>query len=189
MCTWAVNSVVDHFLSNGRAVYGCAMDLSKAFDLVEWTELFTTLKLRGVEPVFLRVLLHVYKAQECDVKWGGQLSHKFPVRNGVRQGAVSSPLLFSVYINDLFRLLRDTGLGCHISGIFLACFGYADDLLLLSGSRTGLQKLVKVCEKFAAKKSLKFSTNANPEKSKTKCIIFSKKAQDVSQVVPRSLLS
>ena len=184
MCTWAVNSVIDHFLSNGRAVYGCAMDLSKAFDLVEWTELFTTLKLRGVEPVFLRVLLHVYKAQECDVKWGGQLSHKFPVRNGVRQGAVSSPLLFSVYINDLFRLLRDTGLGCHISGIFLACFGYADDLLLLSGSRTGLQELVKVCEKFAAKKSLKFSTNVNPEKSKTKCIIFSKKGQDVSQVVP-----
>ena len=31
---------------------------------------------------------------------------------------------------------------------------------------------------------LSFSTNVNPEKSKTKCIIFSKKAQDVSQVVP-----
>ena len=184
MCTWAVNSVIDHFLSKRRAVYGCAMDLSKAFDLVEWTELFTTLRQRGVEPMFLRVMLYVYRAQECDVKWGGQLSHKFHVSNGVRQGAVSSPLLFSVYINNLFTLLRESGLGCHISGIFLACFGYADDLLLLSGSRTGLQELVKICEKFAAKKALKFSTNENPEKSKTKCIIFSRKSVDYRQVAP-----
>ena len=47
MCTWAVNSVIDHFISNGRSVFGCAMDLSKAFDMVEWTELFTTLMKKG----------------------------------------------------------------------------------------------------------------------------------------------
>ena len=154
MCTWAVNSVIDHFISNGRAVFGCAMDLSKAFDMVEWTELFTT------------------------------LMERFSVNNGVSQGAVSSPLLFSVYINDLFKLLRDSGLGCYISNIFYACFGYADDLLLLSASRSGLQELVKICENFAVKKSLKFSTNVNPEKSKTKCIIFSKKHVDPNRVAP-----
>ena len=184
MCTWAVNSVIDHYISNGRTVYGCAMDLSKAFDMVEWTELFTTLMERGVEPVFLRVLLYIYQNQQCDVKWGGKFSHRFSVSNGVRQGAVSSPLLFSVYINDLFKLLRSSGLGCHISNVFYACFGYADDLLLLSASRSGLQELVKICEKFAAKKSLKFSTNVIPEKSKTKCIIFSKKQVDPKKVAP-----
>ena len=129
MCTWAVNSVIDHFISKGRTVYGCAMDLSKAFDMVEWTELFTSLMNRGVEPVFLRVLLYVYQNQLCDVKWGGKFSERFSVSNGVRQGAVSSPLLFSVYINELFKLLRSSGLGCHIANIFYACFGYADDLL------------------------------------------------------------
>ena len=102
MCTWAVNSVIDHFISNGRTVFGCAMDLSKAFDMVEWTELFSSLLERGVEPVFLRVLLHVYQNQQCNVKWGDKFSQRFSVSNGVRQGAVSSPLLFSVSINDLF---------------------------------------------------------------------------------------
>ena len=79
MCIWAVNSVIDHFMSNDRSVFGCAMDLSKAFDMVEWTELFTTLMKKGVEPVFLRVLLYVYRHQQCDVKWGGKFSSRFSV--------------------------------------------------------------------------------------------------------------
>ena len=36
MCSWGVNSVVDYYNRAGRAVYACAMDLSKAFDLVSW---------------------------------------------------------------------------------------------------------------------------------------------------------
>ena len=120
----------------------------------------------------------------CDVKWGGKFSSKFSVRNGVRQGAVSSPLLFSVYIDDLFKLLRRSGLGCHITNVFFARFGYADDLLLLSASRSGLQELVKICEKFARSKGLKFGTDMDPVKSKTKCLIFSRKKVDTRNVAP-----
>ena len=154
------------------------MDMSKAFDMVEWGELFISLKDRAVDAIFLRLLLHIYKNQQCDVKWGGKYSTRFPVSNGVRQGAVSSAILFSVYINDLFIILRKAGLGCHIHGIFLGCFGYADDLFLLSASRSGLQAMVNLCQDFATRKNLKFSTNEDPEKSKTKCLVFSKKAKD-----------
>ena len=41
MCTWAVSAVIDHYNSQGSVVYGCAMDLSKAFDMVSWVSLFT----------------------------------------------------------------------------------------------------------------------------------------------------
>ena len=67
MCTWTVTSVIDHYLSNGRSVYGCAMDLSKAFDMVEWREMFETLRRRHVDPVLLRVLIYIYRKQECNV--------------------------------------------------------------------------------------------------------------------------
>ena len=40
MCTWTVTSIIDHYNRNGRPVYGCAMDMSKAFDMVEWGKLF-----------------------------------------------------------------------------------------------------------------------------------------------------
>ena len=36
---------------------------------------------------------------------------------------------------------------------------YADDIILLSPSRTGLQEMVKICENFAKATKLKFSTN------------------------------
>ena len=184
MCSWTASAVIDHFNRKGRSVYGCAMDLSKAFDMVEWKELFLTLRRRMVDPVFLRVLIHIYRNQQCDVKWGAAYSHRFPVSNGVRQGAVSSPIMFSVYINDLILALRDAGLGCYIGTIFMGCLGYADDLLLLSGSRNGLQEMVNTCAKFARKKNLKFSTNPDPVKSKTKCIVFSKNSRDRLNIAP-----
>ena len=135
-----------------------------------------------MSPVFLRILLFIYRNQYCDVKWSSSFSHRFPVKNGVRQGAVSSPQLFSVYIDGLIRELRRSGHGFCLDTFFYGCLGYADDLLLLSASRSGLQSMVNICEKFADRKSLVFSTNIDPVKSKTKCIIFAKKK--ISGVTP-----
>ena len=67
------------------------------------------------------------------------------------------------------------------------CLGYADDLLLLSASRSGLQSMINKCSDFMKQKKLKFSTNVDPRKSKTKCVIFSKKAKDRQNVTPVKL--
>ena len=55
MCTWTASAVIDFFNRKGSVVYGCAMDLSKAFDMVDWKELFLTLQKRKVDPIFLRL--------------------------------------------------------------------------------------------------------------------------------------
>ena len=60
--------------------------------------------------------------------------------------------------------------------------GYADDLFLMSASRLGLQSMVKICGVFASKRNLKFSTNPDPAKSKTKGIIFSSKPNNVLKI-------
>ena len=187
MCTWSVTAVIDFYNRGGRPVYGCAMDMSKAFDMVQWGELFNTLRVRGVKAIFLRLLMFIYRKQQCNVKWAGKYSYVFSVSNGVRQGAVSSAILFSVYIDELFGLLRNSKLGCQISGVYLGCFGYADDLCLLSASRTGLQAMVNICQDFASAKNLQFSTNENPKKSKTKCLVFSKKAIERGNIEPIKL--
>ena len=161
--------------------------MSKAFDMVEWGELFINLRNRGVNAIFLRLLMFIYRNQQCDVKWAGKYSFKFSVSNGVRQGAVSSAILFSVYIDELFVILRKANFGCNVSGVFLGCFGYADDLFLVSASRSGLQAMVNLCQEFASSKNLQFSTNVNPVKSKTKCLIFTKKSKEAENVLPIKL--
>ena len=88
--------------------------------LTWWSgENYVSLREKGVHPIYLRLLLFIYKNQQCNVKWAGRYSYNFSVSNGVRQGGVSSAILFSVYINDLFVILRKEGLGCHIHGLFL----------------------------------------------------------------------
>ena len=56
MCTWTVTSVVEYFNRNGTTVYGAAMDMSKAFDMVEWGALFDILLERNICSLFLRIM-------------------------------------------------------------------------------------------------------------------------------------
>ena len=50
-------------------------------------------------------------------------------------------MLFSVYVDDLVRLLRHSGYGTYyIGNQFVETILYADDITLLSGSCRGLQR-------------------------------------------------
>ena len=145
MCTWSVTSVVDHYLRSGTLVYRAAMDMPKAFDMVEWGELFKTLMDRKVDHIVLRLILFIYSNQQCDVRWCGKFSARFTVRNGVRQCRVSSGIFFAVYINKLLYILRESGHGCHINGMFFVAMIFADDIFLLLASRNGLQVMPGIC--------------------------------------------
>jgi hypothetical protein len=72
----------------------------------------------------------------------------FRLTNGTRQGSVLSPLLFSVYLDDLLTELRSLQLGCHIGGLWYGACGYADDLILLAPNREVLQKMLAICERY-----------------------------------------
>ena len=104
------------------------------------------------------------------------MSSSFHVKNGVRQGGVCSAILFAIYIDDLIQNLRSSNIGCSIFGEYCGVFVFADDIVLLSASRNGLQTMVDICQEFVGAKNLKFGTDLNHVKSKTKCIIFGKKS-------------
>ena len=65
----------------------------------------------------------------------------------MRQGGVLSPLLFSLAIDSIVSKIKSANVGCYISTICCCIFLYADDILLLSPTVTGLQILLSVCEK------------------------------------------
>ena len=59
--------------------------------------------LKYCKPMFIGVLLNynyicMYVNRKCYVKWANKVSESFTVANGVKQGAVISPLLFSIYM-------------------------------------------------------------------------------------------
>ena len=113
-----------------------------AFDKCRFDILFGKLLDRNLPPAVLRVLIFVYQEQYAWVKWGKEKSQLFRIQNGTRQGSVLSPALFSVYMDDLLLCLRKSGVGCQVGGVFAGAVGYADDLLLLAPSRSGMQSML-----------------------------------------------
>ena len=99
----------------------------------------------------------MYTNQSMRVKWKYCFSDNVSIGNGVDQGAVLSPLLFTLYIDMLFIRLQDLGLGCHIGTIFAGSFGYADDVALVAPTLYALDKIIKVCKIFADKIGLLFN--------------------------------
>ena len=80
---------------------------------------------------------------------------------GVRQGGVLSPLLFAVYVDELILSLYKLGFGCHIGIQCMSVLMYADDLVLLSGSLSGLQAMINLC----VDKLTEFDLQINVKKS------------------------
>ena len=175
LCSWMVYETVDQYLRNGSTVYGCLLDCTKAFDTIEHSLLFQKLLDAGVPPVIVRLLICIYRNQTANVRWKGVFSKEFLIRNGVRQGAVISPILFNFYMDNLFDLLKVSGSGCVINNFYAGCFGYADDLFFLCPSRKGLQEMLDIAKKYVDNHIISFSTSLDPSKSKTKGIVFSKR--------------
>ena len=75
-----------------------------------------------------------------------------------------SPYLFSVYIDDLIKELRQSGhVIIHVGTVFVGCILYADDIVLLSGNCYGLQKMVDICSDYG----IRFGIRFNSSKSQT----------------------
>ena len=92
------------------------------------------------------------------VKWNSCLSESFGVTNGVRQGGVLSPVLFTVYLEELLQRLTSLDIGCHVGHHYVGSLCYADDIALLAPSPSAaLRILLRECELFAIEHNLQFN--------------------------------
>ena len=100
-----------YFVQKGSKVQCVSLNASKAFDKVLHHGLFVKLINKGVPAAFIRLLCNWYKRMKCSVLWNSVFGDIFDVNFGVRQGGVLSPILFSIYVDDLIGELRNSGYG------------------------------------------------------------------------------
>ena len=87
----------------------------------------------------------------------------FTITNGVRQGGILSPKLFSIYMDDLSKILNDNGIGCHVDNV---CVNHVFTLMiyvLMAPSAIAFQQLLNIChrkEMFFFTSRLNVSTNS-----------------------------
>ena len=173
---FTLKSTIDYFNSRGSDVFVAFMDCTKAFDRISHHGLFIKLMDRGMPLCLLLIIMFWHLNMSCRVKWGGAVSEEFAVPLGTKQGGISSPGFFSLYINDLIEILRKSGFGCHIIRVFIGCIFFADDIALMAPSRSALQKMINLCSDYCDIYCLQFNAK------KSKVMLFGKALYE--QVVP-----
>jgi hypothetical protein len=133
-----------------RKAYLALLDAKKAFDTVWHTGLFLKLFEYGVTGKLWLILYHWYTGLRAAVSWNGAISEEYKISQGVRQGAICSPLLYAVYINDLLIALESEGLGLYIEDVYVGCPTYADDMALLSSDPWQLQLMLDKAHSYAS---------------------------------------
>ena len=113
------------------------------------------------------MLLAMHTGQAVSVRWGSTTSTSFVVRNGVKQGGILSPVLFTLYLDMLLDAIKGCGVGCHMGRTFVGAVAYADDVAILAPTRSALKKMLSVAESAGAAIKVKF----NP--SKSQLLLFS----------------
>ena len=111
----------------------------------------------------------MYFNDKIRIKLGGNLTETICPNQGVRQGCILSPLLFNIYLADLpKRLALSQNQGPTIGNKLLNSIIWADDLVILSETDEGLNKMLHELALYADENSLAINID------KTKAMIFNK---------------
>ena len=161
---YAGRTLIDKYVNCHKTkVYACFVNFRKEFDSL-WHDglLYKLLQ--------INVIKSLYSNSNCSIRIGNNQTQPFQYTRGVRQGCILSPLLFNLYVNDLAfsfnNILSDPFVlpnGTKLNSLF-----YADDLIILSRSKLGLQNCLNKLSSYCNSWMLKI----NPKK--TKIMVFQK---------------
>ena len=142
-------------LDNKHIIGTVLCDLSKAFDTLPHDLLIAKLNAYGLEYDSLKLIYNYLTNRKQRCKVGSALSSWDEIKDGVPQGSVLGPLLFNIFINDLFFEIKESSI-CN----------WADDQTLYSYGHTLNESIYKL-ENDMSNTLRWFKSNrmvANPEK-------------------------
>jgi hypothetical protein len=118
-----------------KNVAAILMDLSKAFDCLPHDILLCKLSAYGLSPNSVKLLQNYLTGRKQQIKLQGVLSSWADIQKGVSQGSIIGPLLFNIFINDIFYFIEHGTL-----------YNYADDNTL-SYVDDNFERLILILEK------------------------------------------
>lgn len=138
-----LTAIVNIKFHEHKRVYAFFVDFKAAFDRIPRQLLMYKLRQMGLSTKIVNFLEHVYKHTFSAVWTGDEISDYFSTNSGVKQGCLLSPLLFSLYLNDLHEQLEG---GLFIDELNIRILMYADDIVILAENISVLQRMINNLE-------------------------------------------
>ena len=139
------------------------IDFRKAFDCVHHDFMWHKLIEKGITGNIYHAIKGLYANPMSCVRIGGHLTEWFPITAGVTQGDSLSPVLFSLFIDDLAYEISKLDCSVMIGGLQVPLLMYADDMVLMAPTREKAQKQLDALHQWCSK----WWMNINPEKSQS----------------------
>ena len=167
---FVLNAIIQKILNENGRLFCAFIDLKRAFDSVYLNGLWFKLHKIGTNAKMIRIIKDMYNKVKSCVRGCYSYSDFFDCAVGLKQGEVISPMLFSLFIEDLELFLQDDQCcGLSIADITFILMLFADDMVILGKDRDDLQKSLDRLEYYCNKRGLEVNTE------KTKVGVFRKR--------------
>ena len=173
-----LNNLIDYYCKKKEQyIYGCFVDFKKAFDSIPRHTLFQKLLDYNINGKFYDCLVNIYSNDIACIKIAESITPTFITNQGVKQGCVLSPTLFNIFLADFQALVETTA--CNPvqvkEGSIMGCLIWADDLLLLSKSKSGMDNMLSALKLFSVKNGMTLNVK------KTKMMTFNKGGRHIRE--------
>ncbi|KAL0818491.1 hypothetical protein ABMA28_008946 [Loxostege sticticalis] len=129
--TFAITMIAEEHRSKEEPLYIAFLDMEKAFDRVPRSTIWWSLRKRRIPEAYVSVVADMYEGARSFIRTAAGMTKSIPVTEGVHQGSVLSPYLFSIVLDSLTEDAQQKAAWTFI---------YADDVAICCNRRQDLEE-------------------------------------------------
>jgi hypothetical protein len=126
-----IRQLIERCREQKKDIHMIFIDLDKAYDKVPRNVMWWDLQKHKVSSKYITLIKDMYDNVVTSVRTSDGDTNDFPINIGLHQGSVLSPYLFTLVMDEVTR---------DIQGGIPWCMLFADDVVLVDESRTGLSR-------------------------------------------------
>ena len=164
---YILKCLIDSAINKNQRLYCAFIDLKRAFDSINRDAMWLKLYNSGIRGKTLRIIRSMYESVKACIKHRNSYSDFFNISIGLRQGEKLSPIMFSLFLEDVEQHLQNEQTdGVTLLNLCVTLLLFADDMAIIGSSPEDLQTNLDSLESYCDRWGLEVNTE------KSKIVVF-----------------
>ena len=143
-----VRQLMERYREQKKDLHMVFIDLEKAYDKIPQNVMWWALEKHKVPAKYITLIKDMYNNVVTSVRTSDVDTDDFPIKIGLHQGSALSPYLFALVMDEVTR---------DIQGDIPWCMLFADDVVLVDDSRTGVNRKLELWRQTLESKGFRLS--------------------------------